>query len=498
MRIFRKSELLGETGAGMSARQRTALDVIGVNIMIADVDLNIVYMNHALRAFLTRFETEIRAGLPAFDMATVIGSNIDIFHKNPAHQRRMLAAMTATHRTSVRIGRLVFGLSVTPLLDAAGRRIGTVVEWSDTSHLDHAGQVAAINRAQAVAEFGMDGTVITANAHFLAATGYTLDEIQGRHHGMFVDAETRAGAEYAELWERLNQGAHVAGQYRRLGKQGREIWLQASYTPILDLTNRPFKVVKYATDLTARRAALATLSADVKERVRALAASSTELRATAESLSAAATQTSSQSAAMAGAAGQLAVSVDEISRQLASSAQVVGRAVSETDSSRNQVSELVSTADKIGTVTNVIAQIAGQTNLLALNATIEAARAGEAGKGFAVVASEVKSLADQTARATSEIGAQVNGIQNSSQSTSQVMRQIAGTIAKVNEITTSISGAVERQAVATRDVTQHIEGVRQAAAETGRSSATLREVSQDIAAQAATLEKNISDFVAMV
>ena len=115
------------------------------------------------------------------------------------------------------------------------------------------GQIAAINRAQAVIEFGLDGKVLTANDNFLKALGYTLDEIRGQHHSMFVDAAYRQSPEYRAFWDRLGRGEFDAGQYKRIGKGGREVWIQASYNPILDLNGKPMKVVKYATDITAQK-----------------------------------------------------------------------------------------------------------------------------------------------------------------------------------------------------------------------------------------------------
>src|ERR1700757_4953117 len=112
------------------------------------------------------------------------------------------------------------------------------------------GQIAAINKAQAVIEFEMDGTVITANDNFLNALGYTLPEIKGKHHSMFVDEAYKQSAAYKEFWAKLNRGEYDAAEYKRIGKGGREVWIQASYNPILDLNGKPFKVVKYATDFT--------------------------------------------------------------------------------------------------------------------------------------------------------------------------------------------------------------------------------------------------------
>jgi PAS domain S-box-containing protein len=127
---------------------------------------------------------------------------------------------------------------------------------------DYAAQVAAISRSQAVIEFNMDGTVITANDNFLKALGYTLDEVKGRHHSMFVDEAYRQSADYKEFWAKLNQGEYHAAEYKRLGKGGKEVWIQASYNPILDLNGRPFKVVKYATDVTPLKLALNAMLAD--------------------------------------------------------------------------------------------------------------------------------------------------------------------------------------------------------------------------------------------
>lgn len=115
---------------------------------------------------------------------------------------------------------------------------------------DQQGQLAAIQAVQSVIEFDLQGHVLHANDNFLQATGYTLAEIQGQHHRMFVDEATRNSAEYAAFWQRLGQGQHDAGRYCRIAKDGREIWLQASYNPILDSHGQPFKVVKYATDIT--------------------------------------------------------------------------------------------------------------------------------------------------------------------------------------------------------------------------------------------------------
>src|SRR5581483_2982678 len=136
------------------------------------------------------------------------------------------------------------------VLDEADVALGTV----DQEQLhNYAGEVAAIRKSQAVIEFQMDGTILDANDNFLHAMGYTLDEIKGRHHSMFVDEEYRRSPEYKEFWAKLNRGEYQAAEYKRLGKGGKEVWIQASYNPILDQQGKPFKVVKFATDVTEQK-----------------------------------------------------------------------------------------------------------------------------------------------------------------------------------------------------------------------------------------------------
>ena len=177
---------------------------------------------------------------------------------------------------------------------------------------------------------------------------------------------------------------------------------------------------------------------------------------------------------------------------------IVGTAVDRTKQSETLVASLVAAAEKIGSVTKLITDIAGQTNLLALNATIEAARAGEAGKGFAVVASEVKNLANQTSKATEEIAAQIAEIQSASRTTADAIHEIGEIIGRVNGISTSISGAVEEQSAATREVASNIDGVNGAAADTSRSSAAIQALAKSLGERTHDLETRVDGFVASV
>jgi len=231
-----------------------ATDSLTANVMVADADLNITYVNDAVVAFLKEAESDIQKDLPRFNVAALIGSNIDIFHKNPAHQRQMLAHLDKVHRATIRVGGRAFDLIATPLKDKKGRRLGTAVEWNNAAlrmqSSEYAAKVTAMARSQAVIEFGMDGSILTANENFLKALGYSLPEIVGKHHSMFVEATTRDSSAYREFWASLNRGDYQMAEYKRIGKGGKEVWILASYNPILDENGKPFKVVKFATDVT--------------------------------------------------------------------------------------------------------------------------------------------------------------------------------------------------------------------------------------------------------
>ena len=245
-----------------------AAKVVSANLMVADNDLNIVYMNTAVKDLLSAAEADLKKELPHFNLNTLIGTNIDVFHKNPQHQRKMLASLSSVHRATIQIGTHKFDLVATPVNNEDGSRAGIVVEWSDASirlqNIDFGAQVAAANRSQAVIEFNMDGTIITANANFLGALGYSLGEIVGKNHSMFVEPSERDSAAYREFWSALNRGEYQAAEYKRIGKGGKEVWIQASYNPIFDEKGKPFKVVKFATDVTAQKLKNADLAGQIE------------------------------------------------------------------------------------------------------------------------------------------------------------------------------------------------------------------------------------------
>jgi methyl-accepting chemotaxis protein len=252
--------------APVAAMKSLATDIITAKVMVADRDLNIVFMNNAVISLLREAEADIRTELPNFKVDGLIGTNIDSFHKNPAHQRKLLENLTSPYHATIRIGGRAFDLYASPLIER-GERLGVVVEWADAGqrlqNLGFAAQSEAIGRAQAVIEFTPDGKVVTANQNFLNTMGYTLSDIQGRHHSMFVDPAERESPAYREFWSNLGRGEHQAGEFRRIGKGGKDVWLLASYNPVLDEKGRPLKVVKLATDVSDQKLRFSDLAGQI-------------------------------------------------------------------------------------------------------------------------------------------------------------------------------------------------------------------------------------------
>ncbi|MBN9594727.1 MAG: PAS domain-containing methyl-accepting chemotaxis protein [Afipia sp.] len=355
--------------------------------------------------------------------------------------------------------------SYNPLLNRSGKPFKIVKFAADITEqklrsADCEGQIAAIQKSQAVIEFNLDGIVITANENFLKTVGYQLDEIRGKHHSMFIEPEYRDSAAYRGFWEALRRGDYQAAEYKRIAKGGKAIWIQASYNPIRGADGKLVKVVKFATDTTAqvedrlrRGEVQKSIDADLGMITEAVASTSERVTSAAS----ASTQTSSNMQAVASGAEELAASVSEISRQASDALNISLQAVQQANETSAIVSGLATAAQKIGDVVKLINNIAEQTNLLALNATIEAARAGDAGRGFAVVASEVKSLATQTAKATDEISAQIAEVQGTTTSAVTVIEAISQTISRINEISAAIAASVEEQASVTQSISSNMQ-----------------------------------------
>jgi methyl-accepting chemotaxis protein len=334
--------------------------------------------------------------------------------------------------------------SYNPILDEKGKPFKVVKFATDVTEqklrtADLAGQIAAIGKSQAVIEFSMDGSILTANENFLNTLGYSLREIQGKQHSMFVDAADRDSAAYREFWANLNAGKYQAGEFKRIGKGGREVWIQASYNPILDLNGKPFKVVKYAADTTTQ-----VIARKRAESVRGMMET------------------------VAAGAEELNASVREISETMTKSRQTASEAVVRVDAADQQAQRLSSASESMGGIVELIGNITGQINLLALNATIESARAGEAGRGFAVVASEVKNLANQAKQATDKIGQEIGNLNGISADVVSALTAIKQSIQEVSEYVTSTAAAVEEQSTVTSEMSSSMQRAAAEAAGGGR------------------------------
>ncbi|WP_050814817.1 methyl-accepting chemotaxis protein [Achromobacter arsenitoxydans] len=322
--------------------------------------------------------------------------------------------------------------SYNPIFDKRGRPIKIVKYATDITgqqqrQADFEGQLAAISKVQAIIEFELDGTIIRANDLFLNAVGYRADEVLGKHHSMFVLPDEARGAAYKEFWRRLRNGEHDTGQYLRVGKGGRQVWIDASYNPIFDAQGQPFKVVKFATDITRRFTAAQTLRVAV--------------------------QGLTENAERAGQANNLAKDASSIAETGGQTVRDVVTTMGAITASSRRISEIIGVMDGI----------AFQTNILALNAAVEAARAGNHGKGFAVVAAEVRSLAQNSAAAAKEIKGliteSVEQIENGAvlvQSAGDTMEGIVSSSRRVTEIMAQVVEVSLAQSAMLGGVTEDI------------------------------------------
>ena len=323
--------------------------------------------------------------------------------------------------------------SYNPILDMNGKpfkivKFATDVTAQKLQSADIAGQLQAIGKSQAVIEFTLDGAIKTANEGFLATMGYALAEVQGKHHSLFVEPATRDSAAYREFWAALNRGEYQAGEFKRIGKGGKEVWIQASYNPILDLNGKPFKVVKFATDVTPQ----------VMRRLKSEAVSS-------------------MMEMVAAGAEELNGSVREISHSMVKSKEAADDAFERTIAADHATERLSEVAQSMNGILTLIGSITSQINLLALNATIEAARAGEAGRGFAVVATEVKNLAAQAKSATDEIAVEITGMKDVSGKVVDGLRAIKESIDRVRDHVTATASAIEEQSTVTDEMSANMQ-----------------------------------------
>ena len=338
--------------------------------------------------------------------------------------------------------------SYNPVFSADGKPLKVVKFATDVTpakllNAEFEGKINAISRSQAVIEFDMQGNVLAANSNFLRTLGYTESEVLGQHHSLFCEPALVKSAEYRNFWADLNEGKFQSGRFLRHGKHDADVWIQATYNPILDVDGTPFKVVKFAIDVTAevQRELL------IKERVADISAVLEELSASIQSISGSSRRSS------------------ELAQQTQEEAADGNRLLAR---SRDSIREIQKSAQDIHEIIKTISEIASQTNLLAFNAAIEAARAGEHGLGFSVVADEVRKLAEKSAKAAQEISKLINDtvtrVDEGGQISGQVehaFEQIVRSVANTTQSIGQIHSATTEQASATHNVASLLSELQQ-------------------------------------
>lgn len=547
------------TAARENGRLARALHQSGMAVMMVDRDLVVTYVNEQTVALLESHLDAFRERWPSLDPNAMVGVCIDAFHTDPARQRKLLSdPANLPFRTDIQIGSLSVELSVSALRDENGEHVGSCLEWQNVNELRALdAQKKAIDRVQAVIEFTLDGTIECANKNFLDTVGYELDEVVGKHHRIFVEPEYATSDEYREFWSSLQRGEVRSGEFRRFAKDGSEVWIQASYNPILDLSGQPVGVVKFATDITERKhqehkqalmnEEISSLLDAVRDReltrrarvehvdgeqrrilegmnelVQIFASTLGSVSGVTTEVSAASSEISQGSQKVAEGASNQASSIEEISASLeemssmtaqnadnASEAQALansakdaaGRGDVEMAKMKEAIDAIKSSSDETAKIVKTIDQISFQTNMLALNAAVEAARAGDAGKGFAVVAEEVRSLAQRSAEAAKNTAQLIEGSSRNvdngvviTEGVQRILSEITDGSSKVRDLIAEIAAASKEQAEGIGQITTAVDQVNTVTQENAANSEQSSAAASELENQVRQLTRMIGEY----
>lgn len=464
--------------AQRSVRVNEALDNVTSNVMLADPNMNIIYMNKSVLAMLKNAEEDIKADLPNFNADQLIGENVDVFHKNPSHQRQMVTTLKDTYKTTIKVGVRSFNLVANPVVNEHGERLGTVVEWADITNqlyaeqqienlIVQASQGQLDNRLNESEYDGFQRNVAEGINSMLNAIVEPLKEVRS-----VLDSLAEG-----DLTKEMNGDFH--GEFSELNDV-----LNQSMGKLREMTS---EILSAGASITTGASEISRGNTTLSQRTEAQAASLEETAASMEEMTSTVRQNSQNAMEandLANNAKKLAEGGGEIS------AKVV-----------NSMGEISQSSSRIAEIIGVIDEIAFQTNLLALNAAVEAARAGEQGRGFAVVASEVRNLAQRSASAAKEIkeliSDSVEKVEEGARYVDEsgaALGEIMAAVEKVSVIISEIASAGQEQATGIDQVNSAVsqmdEGTQQNAALVEQVAAA----SQSMEEQAHQLQRLVNFF----
>ena len=464
--------------ANANTRVKQALDTTTTNAMIADQDGNIVYCNQSVTDMLNNAERDIRTVLPNFKANEVVGSNFDIFHKNPSHQRNMLATLKTTYKTQIEVGGRHFRLVANPIFNEQNDRIGTVVEWADQT-----AEVAIQNEISNLVKQASDGD-LSVRLNVNDKEGFMLNLSKGLNDIMEVTDEVTK--DLGRVLSALAEGdltktitADYKGSFGRLKDDA-----NSTVSKLIEIIG---EIAEAASTVAQGVQEIAQGNADLSQRTEEQASSLEETASSMEQM----TSTVKQSS-------QNAMEANTLASEAQSKAEQGGSVVAEAVTAMGEIN---ASSKKIADIIGVIDEIAFQTNLLALNAAVEAARAGEQGRGFAVVAGEVRSLAQRSAGAAKEIKDLIRDSVSKVENGAKLVNLSGETLDTIVDSVKQVSGMMAEISTASMEQTSGIEQVNVAVSQmdemTQQNAALVEEASatgEALADQASQLRQQVSFF----